>query len=101
MVWDLRGALLKKEEFESARLANFEFRQRARAMRLLAVRIGCDPDSIAMRIAEKPDEGILADLAEELARDPQTLVADYIECWVEARAQLVEEIGDPTPQRLG
>lgn len=101
MVWDLRGALLKKEEFESARLANFEFRQRARAMRLLAVRIGQDPDSIAMRIADKRDEGILADLAVEFGRDPQILVADYLECWIEARAELIGEIGDPTPHRLG
>ena len=101
MVWDLRGALLKKEEFESARLANFEFRQRARAMRLLAARIGQDADALALRIADKPDEGILADLAVELGRDPQALVVTYLECWVEAREQLIKEIGDPTPHRLG
>ncbi|MBO9669252.1 MAG: hypothetical protein J7485_01920 [Sphingobium sp.] len=101
MVWDLRGALLKKEEFESARLTHFEFRQRARAMRLLAVRIGGDSDQMALRIADKPDEGILADLAAEFGCDPQTLVANYLECWVEARVQLIEEIGDPTPHRLG
>ena len=31
MVWDFGKAMRKKEEFESARLIDFEFRQRARA----------------------------------------------------------------------
>ena len=36
MAWNLRAALLKKEEFESARLAEFDYRWGARTMRLLA-----------------------------------------------------------------
>ncbi|WP_241212717.1 hypothetical protein [Sphingomonas sp. ABOLG] len=36
MAFDLRAALLKKAEVETARLVDFEFRLRARTMRLLA-----------------------------------------------------------------
>ena len=49
MVFDLRGALLKKEEAESARLMDFEFRLRARTMRLLAARIGLLPADLGLR----------------------------------------------------
>ena len=37
MAWDLRAAMLKKQEVESARLAEFDYRWRARTMRLLGV----------------------------------------------------------------
>lgn len=101
MAWDLRGALLKKEEFESARLVQFEFRQRARAMRLLAGRIGAEPDALALEIAERPDAAILAALAERTGRPLAELTALHDGCWVEAGEQLIVEIGDPTPYRLG
>lgn len=39
MVWDLGKAMRKKEEFESARLVDFEFRQRVRATRLIAQKL--------------------------------------------------------------
>ena len=97
MVWDLRGALLKKEEFESARLQNFEFRQRARAMRLLAAELGEDPQRLVVEIAEHDDAAILARLAERHG----DLAERYGRCRSEARAQLIAEIGDPTPHRLG
>lgn len=97
MVWDLRGALLKKEEFESARLQNFEFRQRARAMRLLAERIGEDPQALAVETAEHDDEVILA----RLAGIHGDLTEMFHECQALARTQLIVEIGDPTPHRLG
>src|SRR5690349_16106879 len=44
MVFDLGKAMRKKEEFESARLADFEFRQRARTFRLMAEKIGHKAD---------------------------------------------------------
>jgi len=101
MVWDLRGALLKKEEFESARLANFEFRQRARAMRLLAPLIGADAEALVVEIAERDDVAILAGLAERLGIAAEELHRLHGDCWTQARAQLIGEIGDPTPHRLG
>jgi hypothetical protein len=97
MVWDLRGALLAKEEFESARLQNFEFRHRARAMRLLAERIGEDAQALVVETAEHDDEAILS----RLAQTHGDLTAAYHECQSKARAQLISEIGDPTPHRLG
>jgi len=93
MVFDLRGALLKKAEVESARLDDFEFRLRARTMRLLAPLLGIEVEALVGRIAVEPDEAILASL-------PETALAWYEEARTEARRQLIEERGDPTPHKL-
>ena len=100
MAFDLRGALLKKQEVESARLAEFDYRWRARTMRLLAERL--DPalsgGEMAAETARRDDEAILADLAE---RYPEAEVTKlYDRARAEARRALVEELGDPTPHRL-
>jgi len=92
MVFDLRGALLKKAEVESARLDDFEFRLRARTFRLLAKRAGVSPELLVAEIATDPDDAILA-------RHPE-LADGYAECRALARRQLIEERGDPTPYRL-
>jgi hypothetical protein len=96
MVWDLRGALLKKQEVETARLAEFDFRLRARTMRLLAARVGGEPEALVRAIAEQSDEAIVAGLAMEAPDAPRL----YDECRSEARRQLIEELGDPSPHRL-
>jgi len=93
MVFDLRGALLKKAEIESARLDDFEFRLRARTMRLLAPELGLEPEALVGRIAVEPDDAIVASLGPDAA--PR-----YEACRAEARRQLIVEIGDPTPYRL-
>lgn len=93
MVFDLRGALLKKAEVESARLDDFEFRLRARTMHLLAPLLGVAPGELVGRIAVEPDEAILASL-------PETALAWFDQARTEARRQLIEERGDPTPHRL-
>lgn len=100
MVFDLRGATLKKQEVESARLAEFDYRWRARTMRLLAARL--DPelsaDQMAAETARREDEAILAELA---ARYPEADVTPlYDRAHAEARRALIEELGDPTPHRL-
>lgn len=100
MAWDLRGAMLKKQEVESARLAEFDYRWRARTMRLLAARL--DPalsaDAMAAETARRDDDAILADLA---ARYPDAGVRElHDQCRAEARRALIEELGDPTPHRL-
>ncbi len=100
MVWDLRGALLKKGEFESARLATFEFRQRVRAFRLLAEAIGEDADELARRTVRTPDDELLATLEADRPDRAGTLAALLAQCQAEARVQLVAELGDPTPTRL-
>ena len=101
MVWDLRRALLKKEEFESARLMNFEFRQRARATRLLARELGLEEDALVREIAERDESSLLAHVA-GIVPLPQAEVSEaYARCLTRARVELIGEIGDPTPHRLG
>lgn len=93
MVWDLRSALLRKQEVETARLADFEFRLRARTMRLLAGELAIDADVLVALIAEKDDAAILAGLGEGAneAYDRVRIVAER---------QLIAERGDPSPHRL-
>jgi hypothetical protein len=94
MVWDLRGALLKKQEVETARLADFDFRLRARTMRLLAGRLGFDVETLVGRIAEADDEAILASL------DHPDTYDGFARCRAIAEEQLKRELGDPAPHRL-
>ena len=101
MVWDLGKAMQKKEEFESARLMDFEFRQRARATRLLARSLGIDEEALVREIAVRSEEGVLDMLGEKLPRDRGELAAEYTRCLADAREQIIAERGDPTPYRLG
>lgn len=100
MVWDLRGALLKKQEVESARLAEFDFRLRVRAMRLLATQLDMEQEELVSAIMRKPDELVLGELAERLGIAPADLQQLHDACRITARAQLVDELGDPAPYRL-
>ncbi|MEH3035036.1 MAG: hypothetical protein PGN23_00880 [Sphingomonas adhaesiva] len=98
MTFDLRAALLKKGEVESARLDDFAFRLRARTMRVLAARLGEDADALAARVAAADDATILSDLA--LRHDPEALHAAFRGARAEARDALIADLGDPTPHRL-
>lgn len=100
MVWDLRGALLKKEEVESARLADFEFRHRVRTMRLLAPLIGQDIGTLVNAVALHDDTRILVDLQETSGRPAAEIGLEYEKCRADAYRQLVAERGDPSPHRL-
>ena len=101
MVWDLGKAMRKKEEFESARLMDFEFRQRARAVRLLARACGLDEAALVREIAVRTDDDLLELLATEAGKDVEGVAAEYRRCMALARKQLIAERGDPTPYRLG
>lgn len=100
MVFDLRGALLKKEEVESARLADFAFRHRVRTMRLLAPLVGQDVDMLVNAVALYDDARILSDVQRMSGRSADSIRLDYANCQVEARRQLITERGDPSPHRL-
>jgi hypothetical protein len=100
MVWDLRGALLKKEERESARLADFEFRHRARTFKLIAERLETDPAPIVALIARMDDEAAVREVALRHPEAADRMDALYQECRAEARRQLIRERGDPSPYRL-
>ncbi|MDP3781666.1 MAG: hypothetical protein Q8Q79_01990 [Sphingopyxis sp.] len=86
MAWDLGKAMQKKEEFESARLADFEFRQRVRATRLLARTLGVDESSLVKEIAARDEEGVLDLVAVETSRSKDKIAAEFARCPVEARA---------------
>ena len=100
MAFDLRGALLKKEERESTRLADFDFKLRARTFRLMAPALGVSQHEIVPLIAQGDDDGVLAELAARLPNQAQDLAHLYNRCRSEARVQLISEIGDPSPYRL-
>lgn len=93
MTFDLGNALNRKAEFESARLDDFNFRLRARTMRLLGEALGCDPAPLVAAIAVEDDSSIVASLG------PGADVA-YRAAVAEARSQLIAELGDPSPHRL-
>jgi hypothetical protein len=100
VVWDLRGALLKKQEAETARLVDFEFRQRVRTMRLLAPLLRVDEAELVRLVAQGTDEHILAELTGRCPVPPAQLAEHYRLCRAQARKQLVRELGDPAPHRL-
>lgn len=103
MVWDLRAALLKKGETESARLADFAFRLRARTMKRLAPHLdpALPPADLVALVALHDDEAILARLALRYPDRPADAIRRAFDtCRAEARAQLIGEVGDPTPHRL-
>ncbi|MGQ7829528.1 hypothetical protein [Altererythrobacter sp. Z27] len=101
MVWDLGKAMRKKEEFESARLMDFDFRQRARATKLLAHAYKLDEETVVREIAILTSNGILDLVAASTGRSLEEVSAEYDRCLSEARKQLIVERGDPTPNRLG
>lgn len=101
MVFDLRRALLSKEEKDSARLMDFEFRQRARSFRLMAAALEIDADALVRTIALHGDPAILDALANDLPKSREELGDLYVKCRADAYRQLVGELGDPTPHRLG
>lgn len=103
MVWDLRGALLKKGEVESARLDDFEFRLRARTMRLLAPMVdpAIDPAELVKAIAKADDDDLLDSLASAYpAIGLAAIKLSHGQCRAQARRQLIDELGDPTPYKL-
>lgn len=101
MVFDLGKAMRKKEEFESARLMDFAFRQRVRATRLLARELGINEAKLVGEAAVRTEEDFLAMLAGQTGEAEGELASRYAACEAEARRQLVAERGDPSPHRLG
>lgn len=101
MVFDLGRAMRKKEEFESARLMDFDFRQRARATRHLARAFALDEATLVRDIAELDEAALLARVSNQTGRDLAEVAAEYQRCLAVARTELIAERGDPTPHRLG
>lgn len=100
MVFDFAAAMHRKEEFESARLDDFAFRRRARAVRKLAIAVGLDTDGAAALVATVADDAIPATIAARIGQPVEQVAAEYRACVAAAHAELVAEHGDPTPYRL-
>ena len=98
--FDLRAALLRKGDVESARLDEFAFRVRARTWRRVGEALGLAPDCLVARIAHEADAVLLADLAVETGEPPAALAGLHARLTVQVRAELVAERGDPAPHRL-
>lgn len=101
MVFDLGAAMRKKEEFESARLLDFEFRRTARATRLLATVFSLEAAALVSEIAKRDEHGVLKVVSERANVSLDDVIATYQACLADAHRQLVAERGDPTPYRLG
>lgn len=93
--------MLKKEEFESARLMDFDFRQRVRATRLLARELGVEENELVRDTAALEQDALVDIAAERSGCDRQDVSERYARCFAKARLELIAEIGDPTPYRLG
>ena len=101
MAFDLGAMLRRKGEFETARLDDFEFRQRARTIRLFAERRGVAAEPLLKQTALGDDEKLLGVLTAGLApAEAEALVRDWFAARADAYRQLVEELGDPTPIRM-
>ncbi|PXA99737.1 hypothetical protein DMC47_01830 [Nostoc sp. 3335mG] len=100
MVFDLGRAMRKKAEHETARLMDFDFRQRVRATRLFLERHGLDITMSADLVARLDERAALDRLAHLAGVPIDTAATRYAETRATARAQLVAALGDPTPHRL-
>ncbi len=79
---------------------DFEFRLRARTMRLLEDELGREAGSLVRQVALRDDAEILAALADERAVPLDVLQSRWVACQGRAREQLIAERGDPSPHRL-
>ena len=99
MVWDLRRALLRKEEFESGRLTDFEFRETVRTLKLMAQAFEVDAAGVLGALVEHGFEAALSAFPEMLGEETREAVC--LRLRGDARQMLIRERGDPTPYRLG
>jgi hypothetical protein len=108
MTFDLHGALMRKQEYECARLDAFEFRHRALTVRLMAERLRADghdvpdPDAAARAMVDVGEDAVLGQLyARVQDRMPRVR---YRALCAQARQTASERLkriwGDPTPHAL-
>lgn len=99
MVWDLRRALLRKEEFESGRLTDFEFRETVRTLKLMAQAFGADEAAVLEAMIDHGFDAALHGFPAMLGDETRDAVC--LRLRKQARQTLIRERGDPTPYRLG
>lgn len=111
MTFDLGRIMEQKQERECARLDDFGFRLRARMIKLVAAwareraddPASIDPSSRVREVATRPVEDILADLRAASSKPVNDALWSEVISSAQhsARSSLLQEIGDPTPIRLG
>lgn len=111
MTFDLGRIMEQKQERECARLDEFDFRFRARTIKLVAAWVhsrsqnpaSCHPSVCVREIATRPIEHILLDLRAAVSTPVDDALWSKVisRAQLEARTSLLEELGDPTPIRLG
>lgn len=99
-MFDLGLAMRKKEEFETARLLDFDFRRRARATRMLADWLALDNATAAHVMASVPESEVPERLATLTGVDVAVVRDRYAACIAQAHAALLIERGDPAPHRM-
>jgi hypothetical protein len=100
MAWDLGRALSRKEEFETSRMLDFEFRLRARTAKNMAAELGLDEAELIGRTVDRDHAQFIAELAAETGRSPQDLERLWTTTETAARRSLISERGDPAPYKL-
>ena len=108
MTFDLQGALMRKQEYECARLDAFEFRHRALTVRLVAERLRADghdvpdPDAAARAMVYVGEDAVLEQLYTPV-RDHLSRARYRVLC-AQARQTASDRLkriwGDPTPHAL-
>ena len=110
MAIDLHRVLSRKQERECAKLDEFAFRHRARAMALFGdwlrqqghLSDSTDPRVLAAATVTESDGAILARLLDELRQQDRRREWRRAFRMMQAQAsrELTAELGDPTPHRL-
>ena len=100
MTWDLAKALHKMAKVETARLQDFAFRTRARAVGLIATQHGLAATTLAAELAVQSDQQLIAKLCQLTGNSRDETVKAWQTAIATAREQLVAELDDPRPHRL-
>jgi|GEM_PF-3491020 hypothetical protein len=101
MAFDLRNALLRKEEYEPARLTAFVFAETVHALKDLAAQDALHPVALLDCLVEEGLAGALTMLAHNSGRSEAATQARFLRARARARSALIDRHGDPAPVRLG
>ncbi|MCW1987805.1 UNVERIFIED_ORG: hypothetical protein M2348_003555 [Sphingomonas sp. R1F5B] len=101
MAFDLRNALLRKEEYESARLTAFEFAETVRALKAMAADRALHPRPLLDAMVEQGLASALTMIARQAGQSADAVEGAFLRARARARADLIALHGDPSPVRLG
>ncbi|NKJ43217.1 hypothetical protein [Novosphingobium sp. SG720] len=100
MAFDLRNALLRKEEYESARIAAYDFATTVHALKAVAAQWGQHPVPLLDRMVEQGLAAALTMLAGRSGQPGTAVDAQFLRALADARTRWIARHGDPAPVRL-